>query len=73
MDGHRAARLDIRNTGAALLDGSPAGWRLLRWHPEPLGGPGPDDPSAVDVTGERAEDVAGASRDPGWDERADAL
>lgn len=64
MDGDRAARLDIRNTGAAFLDGSrAAGWRLEGWHPEPLGGAELADPSAVDVTGESARDAAGETPD----------
>lgn len=59
MHGDRAAQLDIRNTGAAVLDGSPtAGWHLERWHPEPLGGLRPADYSATDATGESAEHVA---------------
>lgn len=59
MHGDRAAQLDIRDTGAAVLDGCPTvGWHLEAWHPEPLGGPRLADHSATDVTGESAEQVA---------------
>ena len=66
MHGDRAAQLDIRNTGAAVLDGCPTvGWHLEAWHPEPLGGPRLADHSATDVTGESAEQVAEESPHPG--------
>ncbi|MPY10131.1 histidine phosphatase family protein [Arthrobacter bussei] len=66
MHGDLAAQLDIRDTGAAVLDGCPTvGWHLEAWHPEPLGGPRPADHSATDVTGESAEQVAEESPHPG--------
>jgi broad specificity phosphatase PhoE len=53
-----ATRLEIMNTGAAALQGSPGtGWDLARWHREPLGGLGLEDPAAQDVTGESAKEV----------------
>ncbi|MGC4112925.1 MAG: histidine phosphatase family protein [Nocardioides sp.] len=43
----------IQNTGGVLLEGSPdAGWRLVEWFSEPLGGQALTDQSAHDVTGD---------------------
>ncbi|WP_459645519.1 histidine phosphatase family protein [Kineococcus sp. NUM-3379] len=47
-----SSTLWVANTGCAVLEGGPdEGWRLLRWHPEPLGAAGLDDPAAPDPTG----------------------
>lgn len=44
---------DLANTAVVVLEGSPeAGWVVTRWAGEPIGGPGLDDPTAHDVTGE---------------------
>lgn len=43
----------LQNTGAVLLDGSPsAGWTVLDFRTEPLGGAHLADPAAVDPTGD---------------------
>jgi probable phosphoglycerate mutase len=48
----------IRNTGAVLLEGDPAGgWRLAHWTAEPIGGVSLTDASAHDVTGDAAEEA----------------
>ncbi|MEX0426173.1 histidine phosphatase family protein [Nocardioides sp. DS6] len=48
----------LMNTGMAVLDGSPdAGWRLLQWHEEPLGGLDLEDLSAHDVTGDTGDEA----------------
>jgi broad specificity phosphatase PhoE len=61
MSVERAAELSIANTGMATLEGDPAsGWRLERWHGDPLGGHDLLDVSAQDVTGENAEDATGS-------------
>lgn len=42
-----------------MLEGDPdAGWRLVRWHGEPLGGTGLRDEDAHDVIGESAAEEA---------------
>lgn len=39
LDADQAEATPLANTGAFDLEGDPAsGWRLLAWHPEPLGG-----------------------------------
>jgi len=59
LPAQKALELRIMNTGMSVLDGDPEqGWRLTRWHPEPLGGPELDDSRARDVTGDAAEEVA---------------
>jgi len=59
MDPDRATELRISNTGLGVLEGDPdAGWRLVRWHGEPLGGTGLRDEDAHDVTGESAAEEA---------------
>jgi len=46
----------LDNTGVVALEGDPeAGFRLVSWQGEPVGGPGLDDPAALDPTGEPAE------------------
>jgi len=46
----------LMNTGLAVLDGSfDEGWRLLRWHEEPLGGVDLEDLAAHDVTGDSSD------------------
>ena len=67
-----AARLSVEesqelwlaNTGLAALVGDPAsGWRLDRWHAEPLGGSALIDTTADDVTGEDVHgDAEGETR-----------
>lgn len=58
LDPEDAVERRIRNTGAAFLEGDPAGgWRLVQWHPEPLGGPELSDALAHDVTGESTDEV----------------
>lgn len=53
-----AADLHIANTGAGLLEGSPgAGWRLVEWSSEPLGGAHLRDPEARDISGESVEEA----------------
>lgn len=53
-----ALQLEIMNTGAAVLeDRAGGGWDLVAWHRDPLGGPGLEDRTAEDVTGESAEEV----------------
>ena len=48
----------IRNTGLVELDGDPdAGWRVVRWTGEPLGGPELADSAVHDVTGEGADEA----------------
>ncbi|MBB3327999.1 histidine phosphatase family protein [Microlunatus antarcticus] len=48
----------LANTGLAVLVGDPAsGWRLDRWHAEPLGGSALLDRAAQDVTGESTDDL----------------
>lgn len=43
----------LHNTGMCVLEGDPeSGWRLVRWHPEPLGGIDLEDPSALDLPAE---------------------
>lgn len=43
----------LANTGCAVLEGSPAaGWRLVHWQQEPVGGDALVDEAAHDVTGE---------------------
>lgn len=42
----------LHNTAAVEVEGDPdAGWRLVLWHAEPLGGAALDDPDAPDPTG----------------------
>lgn len=41
----------IDNTGAAVVEGDTAGWNLLAWTSDPLGGPGLRSPDNHDVTG----------------------
>lgn len=62
IDVEEAIRLSIMNTGAAVVEGSPAtGWTQIAWHSEPLGGVDLEDlEAAEDVTG---ESVAEAGRD----------
>jgi probable phosphoglycerate mutase len=63
LDGEEAADLRLRNTGMAVLEGDPsAGWSLVSWHTEPLGGAALEDGAAHDVTGEAAEEGETASR-----------
>lgn len=53
-----AAEVRIANTGAGLLDGSPgAGWRLVEWYTEPLGGAHLTDRSARDISGDSVEEA----------------
>ena len=48
----------IRNTGLVELDGDPdAGWRVVRWTGEPLGGPALADSAVHDVTGDGADEA----------------
>jgi broad specificity phosphatase PhoE len=48
----------IRNTGSVVLDGDPdAGWRVVEWTSEPLGGAHLLDGSAHDVTGDGADEA----------------
>jgi probable phosphoglycerate mutase len=57
----QAEELSIANTGMAVLEGDPAsGWRLDRWHAEPLGGRDLLDTAAQDVTGESTEEASGS-------------
>jgi broad specificity phosphatase PhoE len=64
MDPETATELRMMNTGMAVLEGDPAaGWQLVSWHAEPLGGLDLEDLSAHDVTGESAEEAA-AEADP---------
>lgn len=53
MSHEHATELHVSNTAAAFLEGSPAaGWELLRWTGDPLGGPELLDAGAHDVTGD---------------------
>lgn len=57
MSHEHATELHIANTAAAFLDGSPdAGWELVRWTGDPLGGVGLLDASAHDVTGDDVDE-----------------
>lgn len=48
-----AAHWRLYNTGMAVLDGDPnAGWQLVSWHQDPLGGADLEDPEALDVPAE---------------------
>jgi broad specificity phosphatase PhoE len=48
----------LANTGMVTLDGDPlAGWKVVRWHAEPLGGSAPADVTAHDVTGAPAREA----------------
>lgn len=48
----------IMNTGMAVVEGSPdAGWRLVAWREEPLGGVDLEDLTAHDVTGDASEEA----------------
>lgn len=48
----------IMNTGTIVLDGDPdAGWRVVRWTSEPLGGAHLVDGVAHDVTGDGADEA----------------
>ncbi|MFT4082579.1 MAG: histidine phosphatase family protein [Nocardioides sp.] len=43
----------LGNTGMIVLDGAPdSGWRMERWHGDPIGGVGLADVAAHDVTGD---------------------
>lgn len=56
VDPGEVVRRRLQNTGLCVLEGDPdEGWRLERWHEEPLGGTGLEDESARDVTGEPDE------------------
>jgi broad specificity phosphatase PhoE len=58
MDPDGATKSRIMNTGMVTLEGAPgAGWDLLAWHEEPLGGVDLEDPAAHDVTGESPEEA----------------
>jgi broad specificity phosphatase PhoE len=58
MPAEEAAELRIMNTAMSVLEGDPgSGWRLVAWHPEPLGGVDLESEGAVDPTGESVEDV----------------
>lgn len=66
IDGQAAAELRIMNTGMGVLDGDPdAGWRLLQWHHEPLGGLELEDAAAHDVTGESQDEAVADAQGPG--------
>lgn len=53
-----AHELRIANTGMAVLEGDPeSGWRLERWHADPLGGTSLLDVAASDVTGDSTDDA----------------
>jgi broad specificity phosphatase PhoE len=54
----QAQELGIANTGMAVLEGDPgSGWRLQRWHGDPLGGVSLLDAAASDVTGDSGDDA----------------
>lgn len=53
-----AAENRIMNTGMAVLEGDPdAGWTLVEWHTEPIGGIELEDLTAHDVTGDAADEA----------------
>jgi probable phosphoglycerate mutase len=55
-EGHDMAEMYFHNTGAIELDGDPeAGWRILGWSPDPIGGDYLDDETAPDPTGQPTE------------------
>ena len=57
MPPEQAYERRISNTGMATLEGDPtAGWRLLDWHADPLGGHGLLDEAAQDVTGDSSDE-----------------
>lgn len=56
----------LTNTGMVTLEGDPsAGWNLVQWHAEPLGGPNPPDVAAHDVTGAPVREIVSESRPAG--------
>lgn len=58
LDPDVAADMRIMNTGMSVLEGDhDAGWKLVRWSSEPLGGLELEDFAAHDVTGESADDA----------------
>jgi probable phosphoglycerate mutase len=58
IDPMLTAKQELDNTGLVELHGSPAaGWELVRWQGEPLGGGILGDPSAEDPTGERIDEA----------------
>jgi broad specificity phosphatase PhoE len=55
-DGAFAGTHQLDNTGLAILESQRGrGWRMIEWHPAPIGGLGLADSRAVDPTGERVE------------------
>ena len=46
------ADTELHNTGTVLVDRTSAGWQLLEWHEDPLGGPQLGGKSGPDPTGE---------------------
>lgn len=54
---HEMAVEGFANTACIELEGSPeAGWKVLAWHPEPVGGAYLEDESAPDPTGQPTEE-----------------
>lgn len=57
-DAHEISQQRLVNTGGVLLEGDPdAGWALVQWWSEPLGGAHLTDSGAHDVTGETADEA----------------
>lgn len=53
---HEMATEGFANTACIELDGAPgAGWQVVQWHPEPIGGEYLEDETAPDPTGQPTE------------------
>lgn len=61
VDRAAAPEMRLSNTAAAYLAGASPSWRLLRWHPGPLGGDHLVDLAAHDVTGDPEDEALGES------------